>query len=231
MSISKADLVDADVYDAFELNTDGTVVYLVLTVTSTTSGTKTVVVGTASDGEGIKTGKDHPVEVGDFVDITGTSGGLGNGTFTVASLIDDNTFTVVETIGTSTGGSANFRYPPGASVIGIDPTKQNISQANELQQLVTDISNHDLLDNEPVGTGVTYSVTRSGSQVTQEKWVNTGNSRVIRQIDYTYSGSKVSTEVRKVFSVANGTTVIAQATLTYTYSGNTVTGGTTVRNV
>lgn len=231
MGISKADLVDADVYDATELNTDGTVVYLTITVVSTAAGGSLVTVNLASDGEGILTSKDHPVEAGDKVDISGTSGGLGDGTFTVASVLTDLTFTVVEAIGTSTGGSASFRYPPGAQEIGFDQTKQNTTSDNQLQKAVTEVSNATLLDDEPGSVGTTYTVTRSGSTVTQEKWVNTGNSRTIKQINYTYTGSKVTTEVRKVFSAADGTTVIAQKTLTYSYSGTTVTGATIVRNV
>jgi hypothetical protein len=231
VGISKADLVDADVYDATELNTDGTIVYLTITVVSTNSGTSTVTVNLASDGEGILTSKDHPVESGDKVDISGTSGGLGDGTFTVATVLTDLTFTVVEAIGTSTGGSANFRYPPGAQEIGFDQTKQNTTANNQLQKAVTDLSNATLLDDEPGSLTTTYTVTRAGSNVTQEKWVNTGNSRAIKQIDYTYTGSKVTTEVRKVFSAADGTTVIAQKTLTYNYSGTVITGATITRNV
>lgn len=231
MGISKADLVDADVYDATELNTDGSVVFLTITVVSTTAGTSTVVVNLAADGEGIYYGKDHPVEVGDTAIISGTSGGLGDGTFIVASVVDDLTFTVAAVIGTSTGGSVSFKFPPGAQEIGFKPNFQNTTANNQLQLVVTDISNATLLDDEPGNVGITYSVTRSGTKVTQEKWVNTGNSRPIKQIDYTYTGTNVTTEVRKVFSAADGTTVIAQKTLTYAYSGSSVTGGTVARNV
>jgi len=231
MGISKADLVDADVYDATELNTDGSVVFLTITVVSTTSGTNTVVVNLAADGEGIFYGKDHPVEVGDTAIISGTSGGLGDGTFLVASVVDDLTFTTVEPIGNSVGGSVSFKFPPGAHEIGFKPDDQNTTSNNNLQYVVTDISNATLLDDEPGSVNTTYTVTRSGSLVTQEKWVNTGNSFAIKQIDYTYVSSKVSVEVRKVFSAADGTTVIAQKTLNYSYSGSLVTGETVTRDV
>lgn len=231
MAISKSDLYDADVYDAPELNTDGTVVYLTTTVTSTVA-TNTVNVGIPSDGEGILTSRDHPVQVGDKADITGTSGGTGDGTFTVASITSDTQFTTVETIAVSTGGSVNFRYPPGAQNIGFDPTSQNVTAKNLEQGVLTDISNHELLDNEPVGTGVTYSTTITAGRVTNETWKNTSNSRNIKTIDYTYNLSgKVSSEVRKVYAAADGTTIIAQVTITYSYAGSTVTGGTIVRNV
>jgi len=90
-----------------------------------------------------------------------------------------------------------------------------------------------LLDNEPTaatgGTDATYTPTYSGSKVTRETWTNNA-AKNIKTIDYTYSGNKVLTEVRKAY-MADGVTVQAQVTWTYTYSGNTVTSATMVRNV
>lgn len=117
--VTNKDVVDGDFFDASELASAGATSFLTVSVVSTTSGTKTVVVGTPSDGEGIKNSKDHPVEAGDIVVLTGTSGGTGDGTFTVASVTNDTTFVVVEAIGSSTGGSADFRYSSGASKIGV----------------------------------------------------------------------------------------------------------------
>jgi hypothetical protein len=239
MPILDADVGPYDFYDASELNTDSTVVYLTLTVVSTVSPS-TVNVSLASDGEGILTSRDHPVHaanltvsgLGDFVDITGTSGGAGDGTFQVATVVSDTQLTISGgTVGNSTGGSANFRWQSGAKDIGYYQIQQNLTSSNLVQTAITDVSNHELLDNEPVGTGVTYSNARSGNTITSETWTNTGNSRAIKSIAYTYTGSKVTTEVRKVFSSVDGTTVIAQITITYTYTGNTVTGETIVRNV
>jgi len=231
VGISKSDLVDADIVDASELASDGTAIYLTVSVVSTTSGTKTVVVGATFDGEGISTSRDHPVAPTDLVTLSGTSGGLANGTFTVASVTDDSTFVVVESIGTSTGGTANFKYPSGSLSVGFDPTKQNLTAASNGQQVVTDVANAALLNEEPNGLGVTYTVTRTGGDVTQEKWVRTSNTFNIKTIDYTYSSGKVSTEVRKVYAASNGTTILAQETITYSYSGNSVVGSTIVRNV
>lgn len=229
--ISRADVADGDFADAEELASDGSVVFLTVSVVSTTSGTQTVVVGTPADGEGIKTSRDHPVEPGDFAVITGTTGGLGDGIFTVSTVVDDTTFTVVESIGTSTGGSVDFLYQPGAKLVGFDFDDQNVTTANKLQAVITDISNASLLDDEPGSLGTTYTITRVGNLVTREKWINTGNSFAIKQIDYTYSANRVSTEVRKVFSYLDGTTIIAQKTLVYAYSGNTITGAAITRNV
>lgn len=231
MGISKADLVDADVYDATELNTDGSIVYLSVTVVSTTSGTQTVVVNLASDGEGILYSKDHPVEVGDSVDLTGTSGGLGNGTFTITAVLTDTSFTVAEPIGTSTGGTAFFRYPPGAQEIGYRSSDQNSSSGSQLQRVVTDISNATLLDDEPGSFNTTYTITRVGPRVTQELWVNTISTFAIKRIAYTYSANRLTQEVRKVYLASDGTTIIAQKTISYSYSGITPTGSVITRDI
>jgi hypothetical protein len=139
-AISKADIADLDFVDALELAaTESTSDnYLTRAVVSTTSGTKTVVVTIPPGDEGL-TGRDFPVEVGDLAIITGTSGGLGNGTFTVATVVDDTSFTVLEAIGTSTGGSVTFRYSAGTKKIGINPTGLIHSTSNVLDGVVRDL--------------------------------------------------------------------------------------------
>lgn len=237
MTIRYPDLNPYDFYDAAELNTDSTVVFLTLTVVSTVAP-NIVNVNLAADGEGILYSRDHPVHaanltvggLGDLADITGTTGGAGNGTFQVATVVSDTQFTITGTLGNSTGGSVNFRYQSGSQNVGFSQIKQNITSTNLVQPALTDVSNHELLDNEPVGTGVTYAVTRSGNKVTQETWTNTATTKTIKTIAYTYTGNKVTTEVRTVYAT-DGLTIIAQATITYSYTGNTVTGDTTVRNV
>lgn len=237
MTIRYPDLNPYDFYDAPELNTDSTVVYLTLTVVSTVAP-NIVNVNLAADGEGILYSRDHPVHaanltvggLGDLLDLTGTSGGAADGTYQVASVLSDTQLTVTTTLASSTGGTAKFRFQSGAEVVGYSQAKQNITSQNLVQGAVTDVSNHELLDNEPVGTGVTYSVTRSGSKVTQETWSNTATTKTIKTIAYTYTGNNVHQEVRTVYAT-DGVTIVAQATITYSYSGNTVTGDTTVRNV
>lgn len=239
MTIRYPDLNPYDFYDAPELNSDSTVVYLTLTVVSTVAP-NIVNVNLAADGEGILTGRDHPVHsaalsvggLGDFADITGTSGGAGDGTFNVATVVSDTQFTVTPaTLGNSVGGTVNFRYLSGATDVGYSQTKQNITQTNLVQPALTDISNHELLDNEPVAVGTTYSNTKVGNHITQEKWAKTVGGNTIKTIDYTYTGNQVTTEVRKVFDAATGLVIIAQVTITYSYTGSTVTGETIVRNV
>lgn len=89
-----------------------------------------------------------------------------------------------------------------------------------------------LLETEPASPGTTYSNTIAGGKVTQEVWRRTADNTLLKTIDYTYTlgTPKVSTEVRKVYAV-DGITIIAQVTMTYSYTGSQVTGIATVRNV
>lgn len=87
-----------------------------------------------------------------------------------------------------------------------------------------------LLETDPDEAATTYSVTYAGSKVTQEKWAWTGSGLTIKTIDYTYLGSKLNTEVRKVYD-ATGAIVVAQETITYSYSGSNITGATATRDV
>ena len=93
--------------------------------------------------------------------------------------------------------------------------------------------NEFLLDNEPTAeTGAvdaTYTPTYSGNKVTNEAWVR-NDTTLVKNIAYTYSGNKVTTEVRKVYA-ADGTTIVAQVTWSYTYSGNNVSSATMTRDV
>ena len=130
--IRRADLADLDFLDADELQSSGTTVYLTADVVSTDAGTKTVVIMLPADGEGIQRGE-HPAELGDLVVITGTGGGLGDGTFTIASVGTSTSCVVAETIGTSSGGTAVFRYASGASRIGLDPTNLAYTAATTVQ--------------------------------------------------------------------------------------------------
>jgi hypothetical protein len=86
-----------------------------------------------------------------------------------------------------------------------------------------------LLENDPP-LGSTASWTVVAGKITKETWTLTATSLTLKTTDYTYTGNKVTTEVRKVFA-ADGVTVGAQETITYTYVGNSVNTETRVRNV
>jgi hypothetical protein len=130
MGISKADIVDLDIVDSTELAATGVTSYRTgNTVTSTTSGTKVILFpGSVSLIYG-----DDPVEVGDKVVLTGTSG--ANGTYTVANVLTDQSLDVVEAIATSTGGTAAFRNKSGALRVGVD-TSTFVASANSTAQAV-----------------------------------------------------------------------------------------------
>lgn len=86
------------------------------------------------------------------------------------------------------------------------------------------------LETDPDLGNVIWTNTKSGSQVTSETWTNTVTSKLVKSIDYTYTSSKLTQEVRKVFG-ADGTTITAQATIVYVYSGNEVSSYTLNRDV
>lgn len=230
-AVTKADIYDLDFFDAGELTSDESVSanYLTTTVVSTTAGTKTVVVNALPSGEGI-TARDAPVEIGDLAIITGTSGGLGDGQFTVASIVDDVTFTVTEVIGTSTGGSVTFRYSAGAKKVGFNPVGTILGKtqvSTTLLQLYLDT----LLENDPNDVGITYSVTYGGGLVTAALWKVTSSDNTLKTEAYTYASQKITTIVTKVYDPSDGVTIKAQATRTYSYVGNRLSSVIAVRDI
>jgi hypothetical protein len=116
----------------------------------------------------------------------------------------------------------NLRFVDGANPGGFS-----------LSRLAEVPYNEFLLENDPTAetgaTDATYTPTYSGINVTKEEWKR-NDTTLIKSIDYTYSGVNVTTEVRKVFA-SDGTTIVAQVTWTYSYSGITVTSATMVRDV
>jgi hypothetical protein len=137
--IRKTDVRDEEFLDAEELQSDSTFVYLTTSVISTTSGTKVLLFDMPADGEGILYGRDHPAEHGDFVVITGTSGGLGDGTYTIDAVLSDTSLSVVEPISTSTGGSVAFHYKAGASRIGFDSSNSAHITADNVQDAIEEL--------------------------------------------------------------------------------------------
>jgi hypothetical protein len=140
--IRKEDIDDIDFVDSYELLSDGyglNSIYLYTTVVSTTSGTQTVVINLASDGQGIFDSIDHPAQSGDIVWLSGTSAGAGDGYFTIANVIDDVTFTINETFSSSTGGNIRFQYQSGASKIGYDNRGDCVITHDTVQEALKDI--------------------------------------------------------------------------------------------
>jgi hypothetical protein len=242
--ISKADVSDLDFLDSYELSSDGTAVYLTTSAVSTTSGTKTIVVNTPSDGEGLLTSRDHPVQSGDYVWISGSSGGLGDGHYTVNTVVDDNTVTVLETIATSTGGTAQFIYPAGALHIGFNPTGQTVTSATTVEQALIDIANS-------IGTGSSglteeehrelrqlihladgqggpfegftsgaVRITTGGAFPTNITWYtnNTLTSKIVEK-QITYNANRTPATIYWAIYAVDGVTVLATAQDAINYTG------------
>lgn len=164
---SIVDNLNLTVVESINTSTGGTAsltyYYLSVSVVSTTNSTKVVVVGTPSDGEGIKTGRDHLVQVGDRVILSGTSGGAADGTYTVENVIDDTSFKVTESLATSTGGTAKFRYAPGAYQVGADPSNFNaaVTTKRTVQGILDDLG-------IALGSGVVTGVPPNFQQAASE---------------------------------------------------------------
>jgi hypothetical protein len=141
--------------------------------------------------------------VGSFFQIGGPGGPAVKSTGGVLEARDaaDAVYAVVR-VGTPSGANANDAVPEGDF----------------------------LLENNPPTPGTYYENTFTGNKLTQERWKRTSDNTLIKTMDYTFTGSYITTEVRKVYA-ANGSTVIAQTTITRTFTVNRMTGETTVRNV
>lgn len=141
MVIRKEDLADLDIIDSVELASDGYFVYLTTTLVSTTNAGSLITINIPSDGEGIITGRDHPVAPGDRVRLTGTSGGLADGYYIVNLPITDTSFSVTSSIASSTGGTINFMFQGGAKSVGFDKlnyTAIHVTHTN-VQEAIQDL--------------------------------------------------------------------------------------------
>lgn len=239
--VSKSDVTDTEFLDAEELQSDSTFVYLTTTVVSTTSGTKVIVIDLLPDGSGIFYDRDHPAQSDDFVVITGTSGGLGDGTFTIDTVIDDTSFSVLEAIGTSTGGSVDFHYKSGATRIGLDPTGLAHVSSNNVQDAIEELdaavgttgiteADHKTLRQlihladeggpyEGFLTGAYQETIGSPFPTSVIWWTDSGKTAKIVEETVTYNGNKtVNTDNWKVYDT-DGVTLLAEITDTVVYAG------------
>lgn len=127
--------IDASILTTQELSTDGTVAATglsALTVVSVTSGTKTIVLS----GTFLLDDPDNTIEVGYKVTLAGNAAA---GSYTVATVVDDTTLTVVEAIVTASGGTATFYYPEGALQVGfasVTPLSMGVSTVADALNLL-----------------------------------------------------------------------------------------------
>jgi hypothetical protein len=249
MPLTKADLRDIDVVDAYELKSDGRAatpfsVYLTTTSVSTTTGTNVVVSTMPPDGEGLLSSSDHPVQVGDFLFIAGsTPSGIADGKYIVASVVDDTTVTVEGVIATSTGGTLTWVYPAGASEVGFDPTGQSVTTATTVEQALIDIANASTggvaltesqhktlrqLVHLADGQGGPFEgftsgavrVTIGGAFPTNITWYtsNTLTSKIVEK-QITYNSNKTPTTIYWAVYAVDGVTVLATAQDAINYTG------------
>ena len=238
-SIAKEDLVDLDFIDAPELASIGSASDAYkssVSVTSTTAATKRVVIS----GFNLATERDTPTEAGDLVVLAGTTGGA-DGTYTFDAVINANTFTVVEAIVDSTGGTAEFRHPPGASKVGVDPAAIAASSATTLQGVLEDIdgaissggiteSQHKALrdlihfvDGPADGwaTGLYFEQLPSGDPFpTSGIWYeSSGKTKKIVEQTVAYNANRtINTDTHKIYDT-DGSTVLVTLVDTYAYTG------------
>lgn len=145
-SIRKEDVFDTDFVDAEELSSDGYFSYKTVPLVSTTGVTKTVITNPSTYD--ILQGVDASVEVGDKVYIYGNA---ADGYYTVATIVDDVTFTVLEDIVNSAGGSCQFLHPAGALRVGFNSLTVNFTNADNVQEALEDLDGY--LPGFPNGVG------------------------------------------------------------------------------
>lgn len=235
-AISKADLKDADILDAEELGATGSNSFLSgVTVVSTTAGPKLVTLS------GVDLQRDDErLEPGDTVVLAGTTGGA-DGTYTVATITGLTTFTVVETIATSTGGTLVARHPVGAARVGFNSAGLSNTTANNVQTAIADMDAaisaggltpvahraEDVLVHL-IAENAYVEYIRTGNKVTQViTWTSVLKIAKIRQVDITYTGNKATLIVTRQYA-PNGSTVVETLTETLVYSGNDLTDTTAV---
>jgi hypothetical protein len=133
--ISKTDVADVEFRDAEELIADGQTTYRTVGLVSTTAATKRVVISSPGILDRLDN-VDEPLQAGDIVVI---SGNAAAGTYTCAAIINATTFSVVQAIPNSTGGSADFQHPAGATVVGINNTTLSYTTKTTVQGALEDV--------------------------------------------------------------------------------------------
>ena len=235
MSQRPEDLVDDGFVDAAELGSDGTAEYAQGGVVAVASGVIEV------SGVYLQDPFTAP-EAHDTVIIAGNV--AADGTYTVATVVDNSHLTVNEVIADGAGGTASFRHPAGALAVGVDPTNLTQTIKNWLQGVLEDldaaISGGGITENqhrsllqlihfisegpaEGFATGATKTVTGTVFP-TQELWKRADATKLVEK-NITWIGVNATTIEWKIYA-ADGITVLATVTDTITYSGVFETGRT-----
>lgn len=137
--ILPVDLSDSEFVDAVELASDGYYVYRTVSLVSTTSSTKEVVISTPTIVDRLNN-VDQPLQIGDRVYIFNNA---AIGYYTVAAIVDPtSTFSVVESIVDSIGGDGYFIHPAGALKVGVDNTNLSFTNKNTVQEALEDLDGY-----------------------------------------------------------------------------------------
>jgi hypothetical protein len=133
--ISRTDIDDSEIVDAIELASDGYYVYRTVSLISTTSSTREVKISISADLDRLDN-VDEPLQIGDKIEVIGNAAA---GRYTVEEIIDvTDTFKVLESILDSTGGTADFIHPAGASHIGVNSYNFDNTSSTNLQEILED---------------------------------------------------------------------------------------------
>lgn len=136
--ISKTDVTDNEFVDAIELASDGYFAYRSGNLVSTIAITKIVKINSSGYLDRLNL-VDEPLEVEDRVYIFN---GSIDGYYTVSSILDSERFTVYETLANSTGGIIKYLHPPGASKVGVDPSRLRFTEEIDVQAALEDLDGY-----------------------------------------------------------------------------------------
>jgi hypothetical protein len=198
-------------------------------VSSTTSATKRVVCNNAAFQTWL-------LDAGDIIVITGSAAA---GIYTVAAIINQITFDVVESIVSTMGtGSLSAYHPPGAKIVGFDSTGLTTTTATNVQDAIAAIdgyiinaglTNHHLIDDivHAIAENNYTEYTYIGTNVSNITiWTTPAKIIKIREQQFSYNGIKVSQEIEIQYNAAG--TEIQRLTTNYTYSGSRIISSTSV---
>lgn len=227
--ISREDIADADIVDAVELASDGLVVYKTGSIVHITGSFLTASFPAVDIGF---QDFDSPANGLDGLIISGS--GNADGFYTVSGSISE---TILQIYGSFSGsetnsGSWRLLYPSGGKSVGIDPSTLAISSSvpHDVMSYVREDTYQRLLEDDPAGIGVNENISYSSNRVSAETWRRAADNSLLKNIDYTYTGTRVTQEVRKVYA-EDGTRIVAQKTVVYTYSGNSAITVSSSRDV
>lgn len=230
MSIRKEDIVDADIVDEKELRATGNTYYVTgVAIVSIVSSTKTVTVSNF-----YLEIDDTRVESGDQVTFFGNA--AAGPVYTVDAVIDNSTFTVIESIPDAVGGTVSFKYKSGASKVGFNSTGLTVTTADNVQDAIKDIANNatgiSSLQHENLNTLV-HNIARDGYSLVQYSgndvvnytiWTSALMQYKIREYAISYTVTPCNKRVNQVVTVQydgyGG--VVSTLTETVQYNGNKI---------